>query len=217
MATRQRPADLGRDRAVSIARRIGTEIRRARIAAGLSLRAAAAAAGLSYSTFSRLERGLLANVTVLQLAVACAAVGLDLGAGAHPGGDPARDAGQLRVLARLRVLLPPLTPWRTEALIPIPGDRRAIDAIAGLRPKPTGFEIETHLADAQAVERRALQKQRDAQLAVLILVAADTRHNRGFLDVHREALRSSFPLDGRAVLAALRIGRTPSSNGIVLI
>jgi hypothetical protein len=167
--------------------------------------------------FSRIERGLFPNVTVLQLSLACAAVGLDLGAAAHASGDPVRDAGQLRLLARVRALLPPGIRWRDEVPLPVPGDRRGVDGVAWLDPKPTGIEAETHLADVQALERRALLKQRDARLEVLIIVAADTRHNRHVVDLHRDALRTGFPLDGRVVLRHLRLGRTPPANGLVLL
>lgn len=217
MATRQRAEEHAKDRARSITLRIGSEIRRARIAAGLSLRTAADAVGLSHSVFSRIERGLFANVTVLQLSLACASVGLDLGAAAHAGGDPVRDAGQLRLLARVRAVLPPGIRWRDEVPLPITGDRRGVDGIAWLDPKPTGIEAETHLADVQALERRALLKQRDARLAVLVIVAADTRHNRRVVNLHRDAFRSGFPLDGRVVLRHLRMGRTPPANGLVLL
>jgi transcriptional regulator with XRE-family HTH domain len=217
VATRQRPDERGREIARTIAIRIGGEIRRARIAAGLSLRAAADAVGLSHSVFSRLERGSFSNVTVVQLSLACTAVGLDFSAAAHPGGDPVRDAGHLRLLSRVRAVLPAGTRWRSEVPIAIPGDRRGIDGVAWLDPRPTGLEAETRLGDLQALERRTLQKQRDAGLTVLILVIADTRHNRRVLAVHREALRSGFPLDGRAMITHLKRGSTPPANGLVLL
>ena len=51
----------------------------------------------------------------------------------------------------------------------------------------------------------------------IVLLLADTRHNRRVLREHREALRSTFPLDTRAVMAALRAGELPSANGIVVL
>jgi transcriptional regulator with XRE-family HTH domain len=217
MATRERPLDRGRARAASIARRIGAEIRRARISAGVSQRAAAEAVGMSHTTFGRIERGELGRVTVRQLALACAAVGLELKALAYLDGDPVRDSGQRRLLERFRVQLLPGTGWRTEVRVAGEGDLRAIDGVAGLRPRPTGVEAETHLDDIQALERRAMLKQRDSGISVLILLVADTRHNRGVLAIHREALRAAFPLDGRAVMQAVREGRTPRANGIVVM
>jgi hypothetical protein len=37
------------------------------------------------------------------------------------------------------------------------------------------------------------------------------------LETHRELLRGSFPLDTRPVLAALRRGHAPMTDGIVII
>jgi transcriptional regulator with XRE-family HTH domain len=196
---------------------MGADIRGARVAAGLSLRAAARAVGLSSSTFWRIERGATPNVSVQAIALACAAVGLAPALRAYPAGDPVRDAGQLAVLRRLRACLPPDAPWQTEVPIAIPGDLRALDARTILERATIGFEAETNLADLQSLDRRAQLKKRDANLDRLILVVADTRSNREVLRLHREALRPSFPLDTRAVLAALRAGTAPPQDGIVLI
>ncbi|MEZ0239226.1 MAG: hypothetical protein ACAH65_00365, partial [Chloroflexota bacterium] len=83
---------------------------------------------MDYGTFARIERGELPTVSVVQLALACGAVGLEFSGRAFPGGDPTRDAGHLRLLTRFRKLLPPSAPWRTEVPIPLAGDRRALDA-----------------------------------------------------------------------------------------
>ena len=217
MATTQRRTDRARATADDVRRTLGKEIHGARIAAGLSLRAAAATVGLSYSMLGRIERGLLVNVTVLQLALACAAVGLRFSGKAYPDGDPIRDAGHARLLKRFELRLPPGTPFRRETPIPIRGDRRGVDATTVLERTRTGIEAETHLFDLQALERRAQQKQRDARLPVLILLVADTRHNRRVLDLHRDALRASFPLDTRAVMARVTRGLAPEQNGIVVL
>lgn len=80
-----------------------------------------------------------------------------------------------------------------------------------------GFEAETRLGDLQAVERKALLKQRDGHLDRIVLLIADSRGNRAVLDQHRENLRGSFPLDTRAILAAIAAGRLPSGNGVVVL
>ena len=80
------------------------------------------------------------------------------------------------------------------------------------------FEIETRLADLQALERRVMLKLRDdTTIQHLFLVVADTRRNRTALSAGREALRGNFPLDTRAVLASLGAGGCPGSNGIIVI
>ena len=79
------------------------------------------------------------------------------------------------------------------------------------------FEAETRLYDVQAQVRRILAKFADGRVDRVILVLADTRHNRTVLREARELLRSDFPLDTRAVMTALRAGRDPGANGIVLL
>lgn len=80
-----------------------------------------------------------------------------------------------------------------------------------------GVEAEARIRDAQPVDRRCALKRRDGGVAIMILLVADTAANREMLALHREALRSSFPLDTRQVLAALRSGRAPSASGIVVL
>lgn len=197
--------------------RLGRELRTARRGAGLSLRSAAAAVGTDPSSLARLERGEFRGASLERLAVAFAAVGLRLTARAYPVADPVRDAGQLRVLDRVRGRLPAGAPWATEVTLPIPGDRRAFDAATTLSGARIFFEAETRLDDIQALERRLALKIRDNGGAPTILVVADTHHNRRVLALHRESLRQLFPLDSRAVLSALARGVAPARNGIVVI
>jgi len=196
---------------------IGTEIRVARLDAGVSIDDAGSAVGLRRSTFGRIERGELAHVSVYQLSLACAAVGLDLVVRAYPDGDAIRDVAHAGLLERAHRRLPEGAPWRTEVPLPIDGDRRAWDAITILQRIRIAFEAETRLGDLQALNRRIELKRRDGGIDIVILVVADTRHNRLVLAAHRESLRAAFPLDGRAVLAALNEGRPPHSSGIIVI
>jgi len=101
--------------------------------------------------------------------------------------------------------------------MPIAGDLRAWVATAFLRPRMIAIEAEMRIVNAQAVDRRINLKRRDSGIDVVILLIADTKANRATLAVDREALRSSFPLDGRAVLASVRTGHAPESSGIVLL
>jgi hypothetical protein len=71
--------------------------------------------------------------------------------------------------------------------------------------------------DAQALVRRLALKQRDAGLARMVLVLADTRTNRAALAAADGTLRSAFPLARHEVIASLRVGRAPNANGIVLV
>ena len=83
--------------------------------------------------------------------------------------------------------------------------------------KRVAIEAESRLRDAQGLDRRCQLKLRDGNVGVLIILVNDTAHNREFLAAHREALRSTFPLDGRQVLRALRAGTPPVANGMLLI
>jgi transcriptional regulator with XRE-family HTH domain len=217
MATSERRIDRGRDQAERIKRLTGAEIRLTRRGAGVSVRSAAATVGMSESMFGRIERGQLAHVSVVQLAMACAAVGLKFSARPYPDGDPIRDAGQMRLLERFKRQLPTSAPWRTEVPMPISGDLRAWDAVITLDRVMIAVEAEVRLTDIQALDRKIALKRRDSGIERVILVVADTAANRRLLAHHREALRANFPLDTRAILAALGAGLPPSSSGIVVI
>jgi hypothetical protein len=164
---------------------------------------------------SRTERGTR-SATLDELAVMAAVVGLDLVVRLYPGPDPIRDHAHVRLLARLQAELPTLK-WWTEVPVPIPGDQRAIDAVVRFGSLRVGFELETRLVDAQALVRRLALKQRDAGMASMVLVLADTRTNRAALAAAGETLRSTFPLARSEVIASLRVGRAPNANGIVLV
>ncbi len=196
---------------------MGQEVRGARLAGGLSQLVAGGAVGMSHAQFGRIERGELRELTVDQLSRACAAVGLRLVVRAYPDGDPVRDAAQLALLERFRARLPRDTPWRTEVPLPVAGDRRAWDGVATLRDGALGVEAETRLRDIQALGRRLGLKMRDGSLERMVLVVSDTRSSRRVLEIHRDALRSLLPLDGRDVFRALRSGHLPEASGLVLL
>ncbi|HTK45964.1 MAG TPA: helix-turn-helix transcriptional regulator [Patescibacteria group bacterium] len=217
MATSERPRARAEATAQRIRREIGEQIRIARRATGLSLRATAGPIGIDYSTLARIERGLIDRVSIEQVTLACVAVGLEPSLRAYPRGDATRDAGHLRLLGRFRARLPPSVPWETEVPLPIPGDLRALDARTRLAGRSIGIEAETRLADVQAVERRALLKKRDSGVDLFILLVADTRTNRAALGLHRDAVRGALPLDTRAILAAVGRGRAPEADGIVVL
>jgi transcriptional regulator with XRE-family HTH domain len=196
---------------------IGREIRSSRHAAGLSLRQAGAAVGMSHAQLGRIERGVLVNVTIDQLSRAAAAVGLRLVVRAYPDGDPVVDRAQLALLGRLRDRLPASATIRFEVPLPIAGDRRAWDAIVEVGGSRFAVEAETRIWDVQAVTRRIALKQRDDGIAAVVLLAGDTAANRRTLRDHGDALAGQFPLDGRAVLRAVRAGRVPAANGILVL
>lgn len=196
---------------------LGREIRRARLDAAMSQRAAGQLVGMSGAQVGRIERVALETVSLDQLSRACAAVGLRLIARAVPGAGRPVDSGQLALLDRLRRLLPAGTVVRTEVPLPVAGDRRAWDAIVELDPDPMPLEAEARLRDMQSVERRCALKLRDSGFDRMVLLVADTANNRSLLEQYRTGLRASFPLDGRALLPDLRTGRTPPASGILVL
>lgn len=196
---------------------LARDVRNARVSLGLSQRVAGGRVGMSHSQFGRIERASLAELTLDQVGRACAAVGLRLSVRAVPGGDPALDAGQLALLDRFRRRLPGTVPMATEVPLPITGDRRAWDGFIRIDGVAIGVEAEARIRDAQAVDRRCALKRRDGGVDIVILVVADTRSNRQMLALHREALRSSFPVDTRRILEALGAGRAPPASGIVVL
>ena len=101
--------------------------------------------------------------------------------------------------------------------MPIVGDLRAWDAQCRIDPVTIAVEAEMRLSDLQALDRRIALKCRDSGIEIVILLVAATHANRRHLKEHREALRASFPLDTREVLAAIRVGQSPGASGIVLL
>lgn len=172
---------------------------------------------MSHAQLGRIERGELAELSLEQAARACAAVGLKLVVRAYPDAEPIRDAGHLALLARFRALLPAGVRFRTEVPMPIPGDRRSWDAVLGLVGGDVAVEAEMRIRDLQALDRRIALKQRDGGLDRVILLVNDSPANRRVLRGSRDALRSRFPLDGRAALRAVRAGHAPTASGIVML
>jgi transcriptional regulator with XRE-family HTH domain len=189
----------------------------ARLAAGLSQEAVATAIGVTHQLVSVWEWGVVMPDPV-QFAKWGAVVGLDINLRAFAAGSPLRDAGQLKVLARTRIAIGEQWSWQTE--VPVssnPLDRRAIDAVIRHGERRIGLEIITRLTDAQAQVRAAQLKQEAAGLDRMILVLADTRHNRDALHAAAPTLLPAFPVAPRAILADLRAGRPPAGDGVVFV
>lgn len=197
--------------------RTGRELHDARLGLDLSQGAAARSIGMSASAWSRLERGMAPNLPVVDLARALAVVGLDLHVRAYPGGHPLRDRAHLDLLERLRIRLAHEIRWQTEVPLPNPGDRRAWDAlmlVAGIR---VGVEAETRPRDAQELQRRLASKRRDGRVDHVILLLANTRHDRIFLNAAGHGLLADFPVPGHEALRRLAAGEDPGGSAIILL
>lgn len=214
MATKERRSERGRQRGLRMRAEIGRAYRLARRSAGLTQASVARLVGTSQASISRIERAK-GDAGLTLLAMIGSIIGLDLVVKVYPGGAPIRDAGHIKLADRLRRLLPTEFVWQTECLMPMPGDQRSIDAVIVTPSLGTGFELESRLFDGQALVRRTLLKQRDANLACMILVFADTIANRRAVAAADATLGPAFPLGARRLLSALRSGRTPEANGIL--
>jgi transcriptional regulator with XRE-family HTH domain len=195
---------------------VAEDIRRSRTGAGLSLRAASKAAGIDHATLWRFERGMATALNVEEIAAVGAVVGLDIRLRAFPAGDPIRDAGQQRLLERLRRILHPSLTWRTEVPLPDDFERRAWDAMIGATAWRIAVDAETVLADVQAVERRFNLKAADTGLDLVLLLVADTRRNRRALAAAPTAF-GGLDRNARPILSALRRGARPRGSAILLL
>lgn len=217
MTVRTRILDQARQRARVARIEIGGGIRNARLAAGLPLREVARAIGRSVSWLSRVERGLVAGVTMDELIVASAAVGLKLWVTTFAAERAIRDAPQLMLLRRLRERIGEAWQWSYEVIVPIARDQRAADAVIRCGSAVVMIEAFTRLADAQAQLRAVLLKARDMGIGRIIILVGESRANRRALELAADVLASDFPLGTRTILRALAEGRDPGANGIVVL
>jgi transcriptional regulator with XRE-family HTH domain len=217
MSTRRNLVDEARRRARRQLDDVIRDLRNARLAAGLSQAAVGYALGISRSLLAGWERGeLLASP--LQLAGWGAVVGLDVPIRAHAAGSPLRDVAQLRILERAHLVIGDGWDWQTE--VPVssdPLDRRAVDVVLRGPGGSVGLEVISRLTDAQGQIRAVVLKQQVSRIERMVLVLADTRHNRNALMVAAPTVVPAFPLRTRAVLVGLRAGRLPRANGVILI
>ena len=216
MGTRNGPVDRARRRIEEDLYRVRFELGSARRGAGLSLDQIGETCDVAGSTAGRIESGFIRDPDLRMLAMLAATVGLELRLRAYPSGDPIRDAGQQRLLQRLRLRVHADLPWRTEVPLPVDGDGRAWDAVIRTRTWRLAVEAETVLEDIQAVERRVALKQRDGHMETVILLVADTRRNRRAL-ASAPAAFAGFSRDSRSVLRALGRGEDPGTSAIVVL
>ena len=100
--------------------------------------------------------------------------------------------------------------------MPIQGDHRSADAVIDGQGILAMVEAETRIDDVQALERRIAAKQRDLGIARVILLIADTRHNRAVV-VNDPAIQVRFPIPTRACLTALSRGADPGGDAHVFL
>lgn len=216
MPSRQLLRSLGLQQADLVMATLRREIRTLRMAAGLSQAQLSEAAGISRTYLCRLELGQVRSVDVRVACVLFAILGQRLTVKGWPVGEPLRDAGQLRLLGRFDARVPPVWRHRREAVLPIHGDLRAWDErLDG--PTSIGVEAETRPNDLQAAERSMSAKKRDSGVVRMALLLSSTERNLALVRQHLPALRQTFPLDTRGFMAAIRDGRDPGADALVLL
>jgi hypothetical protein len=173
---------------------------------------------MSRSQVSRIEQAQVPDVPMARLAKLLAVVGLELIARAYPAGPPVRDAAHRALIERLRARVAPTVAWRFEVPLGPTGDQRAWDTVLLIGAAQFAVEAETRPPDVQALQRRVSLKRRDdPAVSGVLLLLADTRHNRNLLRMHGEALRADFPEPASEILSALGEARVPDGSGVLLL
>ena len=217
MATRETRQQRGHRRGDEALRRLVSELRDERRVAGLSQAELAAELHWSQTEISRLERNLYPAIALVRLAEIAAALGLELSAGLHRNGDGLRDRGQQAVASRLLAIVAPVIKRWREVPLPNHGDRRSWDVLLRLGSTLIGVEIETRIRDMQALVRKIRERERDGGVDHVLLVLADSAHNRALVDELREALGPRFSTSPRLLLRALRTGTEIPGSGVILV
>ncbi len=217
MSSRERSHAAGIRRGI----RLSAELSRAgldgRLNLGLPRRVVARELRISPSKLQRWEHGQPPLPDVRRAAEWMSVLGLQLAVNVFPGGAPLRDEAHVRLIERFIALVSARVPRQFEAPIPQDRDQRAWDVLLVLGSSRVGVAAETRLRDAQALLRREQLKARDGRVDHLLFVLADTRANRVAEREARNILRSALPLDGRAIIPALRLGRDPRGSGLIFV
>lgn len=189
----------------------------ARHNAGLSQATVARAIGVSRPLVAGWERNAIVP-RLEQLARWAAVLGLDVSLRTFPAGPPLRDAGQVRLLDRFGRLIGDAWTLIPEAPVSVdPSDRRAFDLLLRRPGRRVAVEAIGRLADHQGQLRPIRLKQQAAGDARLVVLLADSRHNRHAVRAAADMLATSFPCSPRAALASLRAGEEPRADTLLLV
>jgi transcriptional regulator with XRE-family HTH domain len=173
--------------------------------------------GWSKSKVSRVERGRSPRVTLEDLVLLGAVVGLRPSVRLFPSGRPITDQGQLELLSALNRRMHPRWSHRQEVPMPTARDLRAADQVSTIPGCAVMIEAIRRFTDAQLLVRAARLKQRDVGAERLLLLVEDTLTNRRAIRAAGEELRRSFPVSSRKILEHIAAGVDPDGDGIVLL
>jgi transcriptional regulator with XRE-family HTH domain len=219
----------GRARAVYVAKRLGTGLRGARLAAGLPQREVAARAGVSQPEIAKLEGGGGSDTGIDTWAACGAAVGLQLAAffEVTPGADVPRDIEHLKRL-NLVIATSAVGGWHAEPEAAIPGDGprpRSIDVLLtrAARREAAVVEVWDLVLDGGQVMRSleakvlATRERLGADWHVEgLLIVRGTQRNRRLIGGLQALFAARYPASSHAWLRSLRDGFAgmPSAGGL---
>jgi transcriptional regulator with XRE-family HTH domain len=217
MATRETRRARGQRRADEVLRRLINELRVSRQIAGLSQRALAAEMGWSKSELARLGAFKYPSVSVVRMCELASALGFELSGSLHPLGDGVRDRGQSAAIDRLLGQLHRSYTHRREVPFPVLGDLRSWDLVLRLASYRIGVEVETRVRYVQELVRRIRQRERHGGVDQIVVVLADTVHNRALIGSLRAALGDQYSASPRAIMRAMCAGERLPRSGVILI
>jgi len=196
---------------------IGASLRIARVANGQTQRQVGRAIRRSASRISRIEHGLVPRLSVTELAMVAAAVGMKLYMRLYPGGRRPLDAPQLALLAAFNARLHPA--WRRQLEVPMPisGDLRAVDELIRTDGCSCAVEAYTRLVDIGRQLRLSRAKQRDLKADRLIWVVRGSHANRRLLHEAGPLLVQELPMTTRPALRALGAGADPGADSLIIL
>jgi transcriptional regulator with XRE-family HTH domain len=197
-------------------RQFAAELRQARLASGLSQGSVAAAAGTSQQSVSRIELGLPPFPDLLLASRVARVVGLELRVQCFPAAGQLRDIAHIALIRRFLARVPVEVKRQLEAPV-ASADLRAWDVLLQVGGIRVGVVAETRIRDLQALLRREHRKQADGGIDHLLLLVADTRHNRAALAEAGALIGEAFPLGTRAVMARLTRGEPINANGVAIL
>jgi transcriptional regulator with XRE-family HTH domain len=217
MTSKQTRLDVGRQRAAELTTMALTELRVARITAGISQRALAGQLGWPQSRYSEFERGVR-PATMRDICVTAALLGLQPSLQLHAQDEPIRDRGHSRLIERFRSRLSPAWQAIHEAPFPNLGDLRSWDLLLMLGDEQRiGVEAETRLRDQQLLVRRIRQRELHGGVDQILVVLSDSAHNRRQASVLRKALGERYGTRQADLLDALANGRSLTGSGLLLM
>ncbi len=219
MGTKETRLQRGRRRGRELTRGTVTQLRDARLGAGISQAALAQQLGLTQAAISMLEGHKVDELSLVRVSEIAAILGLEASLTLHPVGPPIRDKGHEALIARFRKHLAPA--WRVTREAPFPGagDPRWWDVLLRLPSERhlVGVEAETRIRDLQALVRRMKGRAADGGADLIVIVLSDSATNRGLIGAFRDALGPAFSTSPAAILRALADGSRVPGSGVLLL